>query len=231
MNAEDVIESHPLRLLEEKKTLPRGEVSLLLARSGVGKSAALINFALDEIFQGKNVFHFSAGMPSEKTHQYYQKVFNDYTRHYPTAKVLHWEDIYQHFMVISYLDPGKMVRDLDTEIGTVLTGTEITPSLIVVDGLDHTSETKDQIAEMSKVAKHRQVKILVSLRIHRKENGDEDLEGPYQAAKDHVSHIYWMEPAPDKDRINLEYVTPKGNELLPVYFCPHDFVFRGYQSQ
>lgn len=226
MNAEDVIESHPLRLLEGDKSIPKGEVSLLLARSGVGKSAALINFALNEIIQGNHVFHFSAGMPSEKTHSYYQKIFGDYTRNYPKAQASSWEEVYHHFTVISYLDASKMIEDLDSEIQTILSGTDVTPSLILVDGLDFPTGSAGELSRLEDVAKKYNVKLLTSLRIHRNLAGDLDLDGPFNAAKEISSHIYFLEPDPGHDRINLELITAHGKEILSVFFCPHDFIFR-----
>ncbi len=227
MNAEDVIESHPLRLLEGDKAIPKGEISLLLARSGVGKSAALINFALNEILQGNHVLHFSAGMASEKTHHYYQKIFNDYTKHHPEVPNGSWEEVYHHFTVVSYLDAGKMIEDLDTEIDTIISSTQVRPTLIVVDGLDFPEEAdRKHLAAMEAVARKYNVKLLASLRIHRKMAGEVDLEGPFNQAKAFSSHIYFLEPDPERDRINLELINASGKELLAVSFCPHDFIFR-----
>ena len=66
MSEADVNESHPLRQLEQGGGLTDPGMSLLVARSGVGKSAALINFALDLLLQGKQVLHFTVGMPHDK---------------------------------------------------------------------------------------------------------------------------------------------------------------------
>ena len=226
MNAEDVIESHPLRLLEGRKAVPKGEVSLILARSGVGKSAAIINFGLDEILSGNQVYHFSAGMPSEKTHQYYQKILVDYTRIYPPTKDYAWEDVYQHFTVISYLDPEKMIEDLDSETETILSSTHLKPSLILIDGLDFGDNTGEHLAIMDRVAKKHNVKLLASMRIHRNAEGIVDLMGPVKVSQSLSDHVYFLEPDPAKGRVDLELVNQHGKELLPIYFCPNDFIFK-----
>jgi hypothetical protein len=223
MQVEDVIECQPLRLLEKDKPLPRGEASLLLARSGVGKSAVLINFAINEIIEGNHVLHFSAGMPSEKTHRYYQKISGDYQKNYPSADVS-WEKMYHYFTVISYLDADKMIDDLDSEIETILGSTDVRPSLILVDGLDFCEEAS--LAKLSEVAAKHNVRLLASLRIRRKSGGDIDIDGPFGIVKAHSSHILFLEPAPESHRINLELVTDEGRKPMAVYFCPRDFIFR-----
>ena len=225
MSVEDVIESHPLRLLEGQKAVPKGEISLMMARHGVGKSAALINFALDEIMKERKVLHFSVGMGSEKTHHYYQKIFKDNNQRYLSSHQKTWEDIYHQFTVVSYLDVGKMVADLDDEIETILGSTDGNPSMIVVDGLDFDAHTEKHLAVLSEVAKKRGTKVLVSLILHRNGGGEVDLDGPFSVAKGYSSHIYFLEPDPENHRINLELITEHGNEILPVYFCPHDFIF------
>lgn len=226
MSQEDVIESHPLRMLKGDEGLPKGEVSLMLARSGVGKSAALINFALDEMLQGNHVFHFDVGMPSDRVHAYYKNIFDAFASHYHPDKDATYEDLYHHFTVISYLNSDKMVADLDSEVDTLIANAGILPSLILVDGMDFGPGTAADIETLTAVAKKHGIKLLASLRIHRSPDGGLDLDGPREVAVGRVSHTYWLEPDPGRDRINLEILTDEGTELLSVYFCPHELIFR-----
>ena len=70
-------------------------------------------------------------------------------------------------------------------------------------------------------------RILASVCIHRDTEGQVDLEGPLQLVSSHTEHIYFMEPEPAKDRIKVDKVAGDGAlTALPIYFCPHDFVFR-----
>jgi hypothetical protein len=224
MTAEDVIESHPLRLLEEKANIPGKEMSLLIARSGVGKSAALINFALASLLQGKQVLHFSAGMPSEKTHQYYQEIFTDYLKAYPSAKGKSWEEINQNFMVVSYRDPQKMIEDLDSETHTVRSSSKIKPDLVLVDGLDYDDLTSDNLNKVKEIAIKHEVKVLASINIHRDPDGNIDLEAPLKVFRAFTEHVYFMEAA--KDHIHFEVLSEMGQKNLPVHFCPHDLIFK-----
>jgi len=226
MSEAEISDSHPLRQLEQGGGLADPGMSLLVARSGVGKSAALINFALDLLLQGKQVLHFTAGMPSEKTHQYYHKIYNDYTRHYPDQKKLSWEEVYHNFIVISYLEPGNMIADLEKEISTIITSASLNPHLIVVDGLEINEQTADTLRAINRAACTHKTRILASVRIHRTADGGVDLDGPLALISSHTEHIYYLEPEPSKDRIKVDKVTNGGLTELPLYFCPHDFIFR-----
>ena len=226
MSQEDVIEGHPLRMLKGDEGLPNGEASLMLARSGDGKSAALINFALDEMLQGNHVFHFDVGMPSDRVHEYYKNIFGAFASHYHPDKNATYDDLYNHFTVISYQDADRMVADLDAEIDTLLANANVKPSLILVDGVDFCENTVANIDTLNAVAAKHGVKMLASLRIHRKSGGELDLDGPRSAIAGKVSHAYWLEPDPEHDRINLEFLTEEGAEMLSLYFCPHELIFR-----
>ena len=224
MSEEDINECHPFRMLDEQGGLPETGIGLLIARSGVGKSAALINFALDLLLQGKQVLHFTVGMPSDKTHQYYKRIYSEYTRNYPITKRKSWDEIYHNFVVISYLDSNVMIKDLEREIGTIVSSAKLTPSLILVDGLDIDESTATNLDQMRSAAKTNHIPLLASMRIHRANNGHVDLDSPLKAAEHHTDRIFFLEP--QNNRINLEVLSSAGSKALPVYFCPHDFIFR-----
>jgi hypothetical protein len=226
MCGEDQNESHPLHLLQEKGGALNPGMNLLIARSGVGKSAAMINFALETLLQGKHVLHFTAGMTSEKVHHYYQEIFADFQRLYPVSQMVSWDAIHHRLIVISYLEPNAMIGDLEKEIDTICQSAHLEPGLILVDGLDVDGETTHHLDKMKSVAVKSGTRILASLRIHRAKDGHLDLDGSVSMAKAHTDRIYFLEPAPSKDRINLELMSNEGPSLLPIYFCPHNFVFK-----
>jgi len=226
MCGEDKNESHPPHLLQENGGLLNPGMNLLIARSGVGKSAAMINFALETLLQGKHVLHFTAGMTSEKAHHYYQEIFADFQRLYPATQNVSWDEIYHRFIVISYLEPNAMISDLEKEIETICSSAHLEPGLILVDGLDVDAETNNNLDKMKSLAAKRGTRILASLRIHRAKDGHLDLDGSVNMAKAHTDRIYFLEPAPSQDRINLELMSGETPSLLPIYFCPHNFVFK-----
>lgn len=227
MSEAEVTESHPLRQLEKEGGLADPGMSLLVARSGVGKSAAMINFALDLLIQGKQVLHFTVGMPSEKTHQYYKEIYGDFVRDIPPEDLRSWDDVYHNFTVVSYLEPENLIADLSNEIDTVITSARLNPALILIDGLEINDQSHDSLSEITKAAQTHNARILASVIIHRTGEGDVDLDGPLKLVAGHTEHIYFMEPEPAKDRIKVDKVAQDGSlNALPIYFCPHNFVFR-----
>lgn len=225
MIAEEVIDNHPLRLLDEKTGIPEAGLSVVLARSGVGKSAALINFALDTLLQGKKVLHFSAGMDSEKVHDYYQEIFQELSNAFPEFRGITWAEINQRLLVISYREANHMMQELDRELTTLEDNAHVEPSLLIVDGLDMDDASNEHLAILKdKAAKAHGYKTLASMTIHRHEDGSINLDDPVDMVKAFSNHIYFLEPA--QDRIKMDFMTDEGMLQLPIYFCPHDLVFK-----
>ena len=225
MIAEEVIDNHPLRLLDKEKGIPEADLSLVLARPGVGKSAVLINFALDTLLQGKKVLHFCAGMDSERVHEYYQEIFQELSREISEFRGIAWAELNQRLMVISYREASHMLQELDKELTTLENNAHVEPSLIVVDGLDSDEASQEQLAILKeKAAAKHGYRTLASMTIHRHQDGSINLEDPVELVRSFSNHIYFLEP--EQDRIKVDFVTDKGILPLPIYFCPHDLVFK-----
>jgi hypothetical protein len=226
MSEADVIDSQPLSLVDEVQ-VPESALSLFLARSGVGKSAVLINLALDQLLAGNQVLHFTVGMTSEKTHQYYQELFNDYKRHYPSAAAKTWSELEHHFTVVSYLETENMINDLENEMNTIVDNAGIKPSLVLLDGLEANEQTAQDLGRIKAVAQEHHARFAGAMTIHRNGDGNVDLAGPVSLAKEVACKTYWLEPSPENDRINIELMSDATHgQLLKVHFCPHDFIFK-----
>ena len=69
----------PLKILEmsSHKALGRGNLGVLMARAGVGKTACLIHIAFDKLFRKEKLVHVSLEDAPEKITAYYNVIFYD----------------------------------------------------------------------------------------------------------------------------------------------------------
>lgn len=224
MIAEEVIDNHPLRLLDQETGLPEADLSVVLARPGVGKSAVLINFALDTLVQGKKVLHICSGMDSEKVHEYYQEIHNELTEQSAEFAKLSWADINNNLLVISYTSAESMVADLDNELTTLEDSVHLEPSLLVLDGFDVDGMKEQHLKLLKDIAQKHRYKTLASFTIHRNEDGSVNLDQPIELVKNYSQHVYFLEPSQDK--IKMDFLTENGMLQLPIFFCPNDLTFK-----
>lgn len=202
--------------------LPDRELSLFLARSGVGKSAAIINFALKAMLDGHHIYHFSVGMNSDKVHAYYQEVFHEYTQRFKNQNIP-WQELTHNLTVVSYSSAEKLSENLAEELNTLAQHAGH-PKFVFVDGLDVDDNLAHNLRTLKDATVTMQLTMVASVTIHRASDGHLDLSGAYTIAKACAARIYFMDPT--KNRIRIEAITESiDNPIeLPLHFSPHDML-------
>ncbi len=78
MHREDLITSNPLRVLglDKKAEEGRQSLGLVMARAGLGKTAILVQIALDSMLRGNRVLHVAIGESIEKTRDRYDEILS-----------------------------------------------------------------------------------------------------------------------------------------------------------
>lgn len=144
----------PLRLLEKglHGGLGAGNIGVVLAGHGVGKTSFLVAVALDELLRGGRVLHVCLDHTVSHVRAHYDTVFEDLasSTHLEAAATVHAE-IDQRRSIRVY-PPNVMsvsrLRDsvkLEAEAGA-------RPSLLVLEGLDCESLEPDEIADLKVLA-------------------------------------------------------------------------------
>ena len=72
----------PLTILRKSsdKGLGPGNLGVLIARAGAGKTACLINIAIDKIFGQKKLVHVSLEVAPEKIKSHYEVIYNNFIK-------------------------------------------------------------------------------------------------------------------------------------------------------
>src|SRR5512143_625271 len=79
MYAKEVNEHSPLRILEKSTHggLGKGNLGVVMARAGVGKTACLVQIGLDDLMRGRDVLHVALGQTLEHVQSWYDALFDD----------------------------------------------------------------------------------------------------------------------------------------------------------
>ena len=98
MGYEPLVKQNPLRVL--KLTANEKKMGLIMARAGLGKTALLVQIALDAILRGKRVLHISIGESLDKTKLWYDDILQVILHECPVAKPHELIDmVRQHRMI------------------------------------------------------------------------------------------------------------------------------------
>lgn len=78
----ELIKQSPLRILDASMNggIGKGNVGVLAARHGVGKTSALVHIATDKLLQGKHVIHVSFANRTVHILDYYEEIFTEISK-------------------------------------------------------------------------------------------------------------------------------------------------------
>jgi len=145
----------PLRLLEKglHGGLGRGNLGLVLAGHGVGKTSFLVGVALDELLRGSHVLHVTLEESVAHVHAFYDTVFDD------LASSTHLDnpvgarsEIDHRRNIRAYPAAGFNAAKL-REAVKVESEAGSRPALVIVEGMDVAELPKSELEELGALAK------------------------------------------------------------------------------
>ncbi len=146
----------PLRLLEKglHGGLGRGNLGLVIAGPGVGKTSFLVGVALDELLRNKPVLHVTLDHNVQHVRDYYNTVFEElaHTTQLDENHVAARAEMDRLRRIRAYPQgsfDAKRLREalaLEAELGP-------RPELVVVDGLDVAQRTAAELEEWASAAR------------------------------------------------------------------------------
>ena len=144
----------PMRLLEKglHGGLGIGNIGVVIAGHGVGKTPFLVGVALDELLRGGTVMHVSLDQTVSHIRTYYDTVFETLvsSTHLQDAAVTHAE-IDQNRSIRAYPSVGfsssklRQAVKIDTEAGT-------RPSVLIVEGFDFDQADYEEMMDIQALA-------------------------------------------------------------------------------
>ncbi|MBN2122982.1 MAG: hypothetical protein JW821_01700 [Deltaproteobacteria bacterium] len=160
----------PLRVLDKSSRggLGKGNMGVLMARAGVGKTACLIHIAFDKLFRKEKLVHISLEDVPEKITSYYNVIFND------LVKALNWQNendlrmlVERNRMILSYLNRSFQTGRLRENLRNLIERVDFAPDTLIVDGVDFSTASREFMEEFRGLAAEFQVETWFSARAHR----------------------------------------------------------------
>lgn len=155
----------PLRILEKsaRKGLGKGNLGVLVARAGVGKTACLIHIAFDKLFRKERLIHISLEDIPEKVTSYYNVIYYDLVK----AMALKGEEeskmlIDRNRMILAYLNQSFSTDRLRQNMKNLAEKIDFTPDALIVDGLDFSRTTAETFQGIKALAHEFKVEVWFS---------------------------------------------------------------------
>lgn len=238
MERSEVNDRSPLRVFERSMRggLGRGNVGVVAARPGVGKTPLLVQIGLDDLLRDRRVLHVSHEHAVDHVRAYYDELFHELAAAMNLSDpAIVRADIERHRQIYSLLSSAKAgpnsLRGGQTSvtkiIETVTFARDVAafePDVIIVDGFDLAGASEDALRALASLARGRSLELWVAASTNEAPTAEGSLPEPLARAQAHAAVIVWLEPERDVVRLKLlkDHDTPKADlAQLSLRLDPH----------
>ena len=173
----ELILKNPLRRMgyESDDILKGGEFGAVMARAGVGKTAFLVQLALNCMLREKNVLHISLNDPVKKVNLWYQEVFNRIATQYAIHQSAQlWDTVLPHRFIMTFRVEGFSVPKLEERLTDLIEQNIFKPHAMIIDGLPFDDAIQQGLLDLKNLASSHGMHVWFTVRTHRHEEPGPD---------------------------------------------------------
>lgn len=171
----ELILKNPLRRTgyESDDILDKGQFGAVMARAGVGKTAFLVQLALNCMLREKKVLHISLDDPVKKISLWYKEVFSRIATQYdiPQSGQL-WDAILPHRFIMTFRVEGFSVPKLEERLTDLIEQDIFKPDMMIIDGIPFEGSMSPDLAKLKTLVNKHPMHVWFTIRTHRHEDPD-----------------------------------------------------------
>jgi len=210
MLKQELIDKNPIRHLN---TCAQGDISsrigLVMARAGIGKTAILVQIALDTLLQGGQVVHISVGQSLEKTRIWYDDIFKDIVSGCNLENPYEiYDQIMHNRMIMTFKEATFSCPKLEERLNDLVAQNVIKPKCVVVDGYDFGDDARMLLGDFREMAKNMNFQVWFSAQTHRDDDrvSESGVPAPCHDLDEFFDTVIVLQPTPEKECVDLKIV-------------------------
>jgi hypothetical protein len=152
----ELVQRSPVRLLEKtiQGGLKAGEIGILSAPKGIGKTSVLVQIALDKLMQDKKVIHISFNQHASHVQNWYGNIFEEMAR----KKQLENErdvadEIIRNRVLMNFNQEGVNSDVIRRSLKSMIVEGGFKADSIIIDGFDFTISDRGRVSTLKDFAK------------------------------------------------------------------------------
>jgi hypothetical protein len=170
MLKEELIQRSPLRILEKSihGGVGKGNLGVITARKGMGKTACLAHLAIDTMLQGQKVLHISFADDPHHVESWYRQVFDELSKTYKLEDAFNlYPEVIRNRMIIHFKQDEITFDRIREHIKQIEGGSDFMPDLMIVDGRDFEKLTLENLSGWKEFATNQNTIIWFAAVLHR----------------------------------------------------------------
>jgi hypothetical protein len=216
-----LIHRNPLRQLgfETEDILSAGEFGAVLAHAGVGKTALLVQLAINSMLRGRNVLHISLNDPVNKVNLWYNELFHHLAGSFEGTQISQlWESVLPHRFIMTFRVEGFTVPKLRERLNDLTEQGIFAPTMMIIDGLHFDESLRGDLNDLKALAAGNGMHIWFTVHTHRHESpGADGITGSFSAVAGLFDLVLELQPEHADihiKRLRGKESSPAGPELL-----------------
>jgi hypothetical protein len=178
MGNNELIVNNPLRALGlENKAAGGGSqamMGLVMARAGLGKTAILVQFALDCMLLGNKVLHVSIGEGVDKTRTWYDDILSLLTE---GEKIGSIPAIMKNRMIMTFKESSFSKALLEERLDDLVKQNIYKPECLIIDGYDFANNDKASLEGLRNFMNERGLKMIWFSAVSHRDDKRVSLDG------------------------------------------------------
>lgn len=216
MTKKELILRNPLRQFgfETEDILSAGGFGAVLAHAGVGKTALLVQLALNAMLRGRNVLHVSLQNPVKKVNLWYGELFHHLAGDEEGGQSSGlWESVLPHRFIMTFRVENFTVPKLKERLNDLTEQGIFSPEIMIIDGLNFDNSPRQALNDLKALAAGNGMHVWFTVHTHRHESpGADGLPVSFSEIVDLFDLV--LELQPEHSDIHIKLL--KGKELDPV---------------
>lgn len=168
--SKELTERSPLRVLDRSihGGLGRGNLGMVCAGAGAGKSAFLVAVALDHLLAGRQVLHVALDHPVDRVRDYYDEIFSELAATESLEDVARTrQDLERNRRIHAFAPHTFSVERLDQTLQLFEQHAGQHPACLVVDGYAFEQGSPQEVAALKELAAARAAELWMSARLRK----------------------------------------------------------------
>ena len=207
-----------------------GDLGVMLARAGVGKTACLTHIALEELLRGFPVLHVCLNEVPDKIKVWYTEFLKNIVASNPGIDLNQLQHRIEPLrFILAYLHQTFTPEKLQHSLQNLKEQAKFNPSLVVLDGIDFDQATRTTVEELRSFAQRNEMSIWMSARTHRHITtvNERGIPYPCNAMDDLFEAIILLEPVTDAIRLKvLKHVRDFQPEYPALFLNPQTYMLQ-----
>jgi len=189
-----------------RQGLGRGNLGVVMAKAGVGKTACLIHIAMCKLLENQKLVHISLDNPPDKVTSYYKVIFSELVKALDIKNEHEIKaSVEKNRMILSYLNQSFKIQRLKEYLKNLREKVGHFPDTLIVDGLDFSKAERAVFEGLKEIAETSKVEIWLSALAGKEPLNVNERGIPYPCSRfdDLLSVILLLEPTQSEILVKL----------------------------